>query len=365
MNILITGGAGFIGRKLGSLLLEKGHTVTALDSLDPQVHKKNPPLPRHKRFRFVKGDVRDRAIVSKLVGRSDAVVHFAAAVGVGQSQYMIEHYLDVNVRGTAVVLEAIASSRVKKLIIAGSMSSYGEGTYQCSKCGRVKPPLRIEASGPLWDPLCPSCKHPVVAVPTREDDLCQPNSIYAISKSTQEELGLNFSAAYGVPTVIFRFFNVIGPGQSLGNPYTGAAAIFTSAFLAGKRPILYEDGHQSRDFVSVHDIVAACAAAFETSKADGHVLNLGTGRATTILELAEKIAKSIRTNIKPHVLNKIRSGDIRHGYADISKARYLLGYTPRVSLDDSISEFVEWSLSEGVCCGPEKAHRELSARGLV
>lgn len=365
MKILITGGAGFIGRRLSSLLIENGHTVTALDNLDPQVHQKKPSLLKHKRFQFVKGDVRDRATVSKLVSRADAVVHFAAVLGVGQSQYRIEHFLDVNVRGTGVVFEAIASSRVKKLIIAGSASSYGEGTYHCDKCGRVTPPLRTTVTGSSWDPLCPSCKYPVVAVPIREDDPRQPNSVYAVSKSTQEELGLNFKAAYGVPTVIFRFFSVIGPGQSLGNPYTGIAAIITSAALAGKPPFFYEDGRQSRDFVSVHDIAWACAEALNTSKADGHIINLGTGQKTSILELAQKIAGELHRDIKPSVLNKFRSGDIRHCVADISKARMLLNYAPRVSIDDSVREFVEWSLCDGIGSVAEKAHKELTIRGLA
>jgi dTDP-L-rhamnose 4-epimerase len=365
LNVLITGGAGFIGRRLGSLLLERGHAVTALDALDPQVHRKNPLLPKHKRFRFVKGDVRDRAVVSKLVGRSDAVVHFAAAVGVGQSQYRIEHFLDVNVRGTGIVLEAIASSHVKKLIIAGSASSYGEGTYRCDRCGRVTPPLRTGIVAPSWEPCCPSCAYPATAVPIREDDPRQPGSVYAVSKSAQEELGRNFSAAYGVPTVIFRFFNVIGPGQSLGNPYTGIAAIIVSASLAGKEPFFYEDGRQSRDFVSVHDVAWACAEALDTSKADGHILNLGTGRATSVLELSEKIAKELQTSIKPVVLGKFRSGDIRHCIADISRAKALLGYCPRVSIDDAVKEFVDWSSFDDARGEAEKAHRELLDRGLA
>lgn len=367
MNILVTGGAGFIGSHLVRKLLAGGERVTVFDNLDPQVHGRPGRPARAPRLRHVVADVRDRTALVREVHRADAVVHFAAAVGVGQSQYQIRHYVDVNLGGTAMLLDLLANTRhhVRKLLVAGSMSSYGEGAYECRRCGRVRPPLREPASvrGGRWEPACPGCRGPLAAVPTRESDPFICSSIYAVTKMGQEELAVNFGVAYDVPVVALRFFNVFGPGQSLSNPYTGAAAIFMSRLKNGKAPVLYEDGLQTRDFVSVHDIVEACSRALR-GRLRG-VFNVGTGRATSILDLARRLARASGLEIEPKIARRFRRGDIRHCFADFSALRKGLGYRPRVSLDDGLAELVEWSRSASARDRYDRAEGELRRRGLL
>jgi dTDP-L-rhamnose 4-epimerase len=369
MNILITGGAGFIGSHLARGLAAQGASISVYDAFDPQVHRRRPRGRSRPGMRLVVADVRDRAPLARELGRADAVVHFAAAVGVGQSQYRIHHYVDANLGGTAMLLDILANARhrVRKILVAGSMSSYGEGAYDCRRCGRVRPSLRAAASvrGGHWDPACPACGGPLRPLPTSETDRFVCNSVYAITKMAQEELVLNFGAAYGVPAVALRFFNVYGPGQSLSNPYTGVAAIFMSRFKNGQPPVIYEDGLQTRDFVSVHDIVEACRLALRSRAADGRAFNVGTGNATSILALAERLAERTGARVRPKVLRKFRSGDIRHCFADISAARAALGYRPRVPLDEGLRELVEWSASAEARDEFSRAQRELARRGLV
>jgi len=262
MRILVTGGAGFIGSHLVDALVEKGHDVVIYDSLEPQVHQKNKiPDYLNKRAEFVKSDVRDKNKLKEVVRNVDIVCHQAAMVGVGQSMYQIESYMDVNTLGTAKLLDILVNEEhsVKKLVVASSMSVYGEGKYTCEECGVGYPKLRPkeQLSAKEWEMKCPNCGKEVKAVPTDEDKPLHPTSIYAISKRDQEEMSLVTGRAYGIPTVALRYFNVYGPRQSLSNPYTGVCAIFSSRIKNNSDPIIFEDGWQSRDFTSVYDIVQA------------------------------------------------------------------------------------------------------------
>jgi dTDP-L-rhamnose 4-epimerase len=358
MKVLLTGGAGFIGSHLARKLRERGHKVAIFDNHDPQVHGKGARDDRQ--------DVLDYDALKRAAGRAEAVVHFAAAVGVGQSQYEIKHYVDTNVSGTGNLLDILArrKSKLRKLLVAGSMSAYGEGAYECAKCGRVRPPIRAAATvGKTWDPACPGCGGALRPVPTSESDRFVCSSIYAVTKMTQEELVMNFGAAYDVPCATMRFFNVYGPGQSLSNPYTGVAAIFMSRIKNGAPPAIYEDGLQTRDFVSVHDVADACVLALE-SPASG-IYNVGTGRATSVRELAERLIRIFGARLEPEILGTFRRGDVRHCFSDISRIRKELGYEPKVALDDGLRELVEWAHGVRAVDGFQRAHRELKARGLV
>lgn len=361
MNVLITGGCGFIGTHLGAELRARGLDVTPFDSFDAQVH-----LPGTKRPKGAFGDVRDRASLSKAMARADMIVHFAAAVGVGQSQYEIERYVDVNLRGTSMLLDIAASMRrkPKKILVAGSMSSYGEGLYLCDRCGRVRPPVRKRLSAP-WEPPCPICAYPIKPIPIRETDERLPQSIYAVTKSTQEDLVRTFGEAYSVPTVAMRFFNVIGPGQSLSNPYTGVAAIFLSRLLKKQPPIIYEDGAQSRDFINVRDVARACADALLDKRADGRVFNVGTGNRTSVLDLYRILADLVSSSMEPKFMPRGRKGDIRHCFADTSAIGYTLGFSPKVSVKESLNELADWSIDQVVVDRVQDAHETLRKKGLV
>ncbi len=361
MKVLITGGAGFIGTHLAAALRGRGHPVSIFDNYDPQVHGR------------VKGkkkqSVLDSPALKRAVNRADAVVHFAAAVGVGQSQYQIKHYVDTNIGGTANLLEILASRKkpLKKLLVAGSMSAYGEGAYLCRKCGRVRPVLRTPAvvRGKRWDPACPNCAGALRPTGTSEKDPFICSSIYAVTKMTQEELVMNYGTAYGVATTALRFFNVYGPGQSLSNPYTGVAAIFMSRIKNGQPPGIFEDGGQTRDFISVHDIVQACMLSLTRKAANNRVFNVGTGKATSVLELAERLVRIFGASVKPKTFGTFRKGDIRHCYADNALICDVLGFKPRVDLDSGMRELIEWAHGVRAVDTFEKAHRELKERKLA
>jgi dTDP-L-rhamnose 4-epimerase len=369
MNVLVTGGAGFIGSHLVRRLLADGETVTIYDNFDPQVHGSKARPPKAPRLKTIVGDVRDRAALAKAVKRADAVVHLAAAVGVGQSQYQIRHYVDVNLNGTATLLDILANDphKVRRVVVAGSMSSYGEGPYNCGKCGRVRPQLRSTEAMKRgqWEPFCPNCNGTLKAVPTHESDRFLSNSIYAVTKMGQEELVLNYGLAYDVPAVALRFFNVFGPGQSLSNPYTGVAAIFMSRLKNNHAPVIYEDGLQSRDFTSVHDIVQAIQLAMTKKIGTQRVFNVGTGIPTSILTIAQRLADVYGRELKAQTVKKFRSGDIRHCYADISAIQKYLGYKPRIDFTEGLRELVDWADSTDAKDTFDQANRELVKRGLV
>ncbi len=370
MNILVTGGAGFIGSFIVDSLVSDGHNVRIFDNLDPQVHtNSSKPDYLNSRAEFIQGDVRSYDALRKALEDIEIVFHQAAAVGVAQSQYEVKHYVDVNIGGTANLLDILANHphKVKKLLVAASMSSYGEGVYECAKCGRVRPPLRSEEQFKKgdWECHCPKCYGPLKLLPITEDDERIDNSIYAITKTVQEDMCLNIGRTYSIPTVSLRYFNVYGPRQSLSNPYTGVAAIFMSRIKNDKPPLIFEDGLQSRDFISVHDIVGANMLAMSKPQADYKTYNVASGEVTTVLGIAEKISELCGKNIKPEITMKFRKGDVRHCIADTSKIEKELGFKARVSFQDGMKELIRWSEKAEAIDLVEKATAELKEKGIV
>jgi dTDP-L-rhamnose 4-epimerase len=367
MRILVTGGAGFIGSHVVQALLERGDEVVVVDSLESQVHDGVPTmLPPD--VTFVEAGVADVGQYERAISGIDQVVHLAAAVGVGQSMYEIARYVNVNTLATAHFLEWLInrSPRPARLVVASSMSIYGEGEYECAEHGAVAPPPRSEEqlAGRLWECFCPHCSAELRPIPTRETKQIIPTSIYAITKRDHEELCLVTGAAYGIPTVALRFFNVYGPGQALSNPYTGVAAIFSSRLLNDKAPLVFEDGRQSRDFIHVRDIVAAILLALDSDAAVGHAINVGTGRPTTVDEMAALLARGLGKELAPAHVEKYRAGDIRHCFADPTRGEELLGFQASVRLEDGIGDLLEWVKPQIAADRVDEATRELAARGL-
>jgi dTDP-L-rhamnose 4-epimerase len=369
MHILVTGGAGFIGSHLADDLVARGHRVRVLDNLSPQVHGPDGTRPAylHEDIELVRGDVRDAAAVRRALAGIDAVYHFAAAVGVGQSMYEIAHYTSVNNLGSAVLLQALIDRPVRRLVVASSMSLYGEGLYRAANGtiveGRNRPLEQLRAAD--WDVRGPDGE-PLEPLPTPERKAPSLASIYALSKFDQERMAMMVGQAYAIPTVALRFFNVFGTRQALSNPYTGVLAIFASRLMNGQPPLIFEDGHQRRDFVSVHDVVQACRLALESPAAAGQVLNVGSSRSCTIQEVAALLAGILgKSEIEPDVCGKYRVGDIRHCFADISRARQMLGYEPAVTLEGGLVELAEWLESQVADDRVPQARQELAERGLT
>ena len=367
-NILVTGGAGFIGSHLVDALVDRGHRVKILDAVVQQVHGDSGPQYVNPKAEFLRGDVCDTDLVNRGLEGVDVVYHEAAEVGVGQSMYEITRYVRANDLGTAVLLEAILKRRpqVKKLVVASSMSIYGEGAYSCHSCGPVQPKLR-ELSQLLdrdWEINCPRCGLKAKPVATTEDKPLFPTSVYAISKQDQEQFCLVVGRAYDIPVVALRYFNVYGPRQALSNPYTGVCAIFSARLLNDQQPMIFEDGGQTRDFVHVSDIVQANLLALETDGANYHAVNIGTGSPVSIAEIAEMLARGLNKDIKPEVSGKYREGDIRHCVADITRAKTLLGYEPKVKLADGIPELLEW-VRKQQAADTTQANAELEQHQLV
>ncbi len=367
--MLVTGGAGFIGSHLVDALVENGYRVRILDSLVPQVHEAGPPAHLNQQAEFIEGDVCDAGVVTRALDGIDAVFHKAAEVGVGQSMYEIDRYVRANDLGTAVLLEAIIKrpEKLKKLVVASSMSIYGEGAYNCPGCGTVYPQIRDNKQllERRWDYECSACQQKLSPVGTKEDKPLFPTSVYAITKQDQEQFCLVLGRAYGIPAVALRYFNVYGDRQALSNPYTGVCAIFSSRLLNDQPPLIFEDGEQTRDFVHVSDIVQANLLALQTDRADYLPVNVGTGRATSIREVTALLSKGLGKNIEPEIVGKYREGDIRHCVADISRARGLLGYEPRVSLEDGIPGLLAWVEQQSPQDRVVKATAELEDRQLV
>ena len=362
-RVLITGGAGFIGSHLANVLAESGCRVRVIDALSDQVHGENPSFPSYmnKEVERIEGDVRDRAAVESALKGVTHVCHLAAAVGVGQSMYDIERYIDINTRGTAVLLEALSKRPVQQLVVASSMSVYGEGLYRRGD-EIVEVPLRghDQLRRGEWDVE----QGAVQPVATPETKRVVPASVYALSKYDQEQLCLVVGKAYRIPTVALRFFNVYGPHQALSNPYTGVLAIFASRILNGNAPLIFEDGLQRRDFVSVWDIVQACRRAL-TTEHHGEVFNIGSGEPQTIFEIARRAIEVLGADIEPQVTGKYRVGDIRHCFADISKARRLLKYEPQVKFTDGMRELAQWLETADAQDNFAAASAELDRRGLT
>jgi dTDP-L-rhamnose 4-epimerase len=368
-HYLITGGAGFLGSYVADALLAAGHRVRALDNLSPQVHGDAGQAPAYldPEVELMRGDVRDPEKVRGALQGVDAVVHFAAAVGVGQSMYQIAEYTSVNNLGTAVLAEALAENPVQRLVVASSMSLYGEGLYQAGDGSarvvgeRTQEQLRrgqwewMDADG---SPLTP--------IATPEDKPPSLASVYALSKYDQEKLCLMIGRAYGIPTVALRFFNAYGPRQALSNPYTGVLAIFASRLLNGNPPLIFEDGHQMRDFVSARDIAQACVLALQAPHVAGEVFNVGSGEALSVREIAARMAHTLgKEHLQPEITNKYRVGDIRHCFADLTRVRRLLGYQPSVTLESGLEELAEWLAGQQASDRVMQASAELSSRGLT
>jgi len=370
VKILVTGGAGFVGSHLVDALLREGHEVRVLDSLDPQVHGPDAERPAYldPKAELVVGDIRDRKAVGRALSDVDVVFHQAAAVGVGQSMYEMERYVSVNSVGAAVLLEEIVArkDRIRKMLVASSMSIYGEGAYRDPAGQVVAPSLRgEEALAARRFEMEDASGAPLEAMPTPEDKPLAPTSIYAVTKRDHEEMFLSVGAAYAIPTVALRYFNIYGTRQSLSNPYTGVMAIFSSRLLNRNKPMIFEDGLQTRDFVHVSDIVRANLLALQQEAADGRTYNVGTGRPTSVLAVAELLAEQLDFADPPEVVGKYRAGDIRHCYADISRIRKELGFEPRVTLEDGMRELLTWLRSQAADDRVEAAARELEARGLT
>lgn len=368
-HILVTGGAGFIGSFLVDDLIKKGYKVRIFDNLEKQVHNGKKPSYLNKKAEFVKGDVRDRISLAKAIKGIDAIYHLAAAVGVAQSNYEIKKYVDVNTGGTANLLDILVNEKhsIKKLVTISSMTGFGEGNYKCTKCGVVRPPIREEKQLKKhdWNVYCPNCVKIVLPIPTEDNAKEYPSSIYAITKKSQQDMALLNASLYNFPTVVLRGFNVYGPRQSLSNPYTGVSAIFISRLKNNREAVCYEDGTQSRDFVSVHDVVRAFILAMEKNIANGNIINIGSGKPTSIKDIAGIIAKSLGKESLVKISGEYRKNDVKHCYANIVKAKKLLGWEPKISLKDGFEELIEWGEKEKAVDGFKSAELELKKKGLL
>ena len=368
-KVLITGGAGFVGSQLADALLRRGNAVRIYDNLASQVHPAGMPAHLSRDAEFIRGDMQDVEKLRQAVRNVDVVFHLAAAVGVGQSMYEIAHYIGTNTQGTANLLQALLDTKCnpEKLVVASSMSIYGEGKYACVQCGNVAPPPRSaeQLRRRQWDPACPLCSQVLTPAPTDEAKPLQCTSVYALSKKDQEEMCLLFGRTYDLPVVAMRYFNIYGARQALSNPYTGVAAIFASRLLNARPPMIFEDGRQTRDFVSVHDVVEANLLAMERPEADGMALNVGSGEPISIREVASALSRALGRERPAEITGRYRAGDIRHCYADISAAQRVLGYRPRVRFTGGIAELVEWLRSQQAEDRAAQAVEELTAYGLT
>ena len=370
MRTLVTGGAGFIGSYVCEALLQRGHKPIVLDNLDPQIHGEHAPWPSYMPAGTENhvGDVRDRALVRRLLADCDAVIHLAAAVGVGQSMYKIEHYCSVSVLGTAVLLEEMIPwrRRLRKLIVASSMSVYGEGAYRDAEGNvRYPGPRPIEQlKAGVWEPLDERGR-PLVPTATPETKPLRPDSVYAVTKRDQEEMCLVFGRAYEIPAIALRMFNVFGARQALANPYTGVAAIFCSRLLRNQPPLVFEDGNQRRDFVHVEDVARAYVLALENDAARGMAVNLGSGQSISVNEIAATLAEALHKPLRPEISGKYRDGDIRHCFADISLARQVLGWNPRYDFRSGVRTLLAWVLSQAGVQAAGDSYAELGQLGLL
>lgn len=372
-NILITGGAGFIGSRLCEKLAEKSYNITILDNLSPQIHAEGESA-FYKKLQeisvFIKGDVRNPEDWKKAIKGQDIVVHLAAETGTGQSMYELERYNDVNIMGTAHLLELLANSKhsVKKIIIASSRSIYGEGKYHCHNHGDQYPSGRKEKDMQNGDfnTKCEICNNDLSLLPTDENSKIHPSSIYGINKHQQEQMVMLMGESLGISAVAFRYQNVYGPGQSLSNPYTGILSIFSTRILNGNNLDIYEDGLESRDFVYIDDVVDATILGIEKDKANGQVFNVGSGVATTVKEVAESLKKGYNSDINISISRRFRFGDIRHNVADLKKVKDILGFTPKYDFQKGILKFVAWVKTQNIFEDKyEHSAQKLKEKGLI
>ena len=373
MKTVVAGGAGFIGSFITDELIARGHEVVVYDDLLEQVHGTSGKAPEYLNpaAALVKGNVLEADKFYEAVKDAEVLFYEAAAVGVGQSMYQIKHYVEQNALGAGVALDVIVNrpNKLKKMIVASSMSVYGEGAYTCGKCGEVYPGLRTrkQLEKKDWRMECPECGGEALPSPAGEKKPLDPTSIYAVTKRDHEESFLAVGRAYGIPVAALRYFNVYGPRQALSNPYTGVCAIFSSRLLNGQRPVIFEDGLQSRDFIHVKDIAAANMLAMEKSEADYRVFNVGTGMPKTILDVARILSAKLRPgeDIQPEVTNNFREGDIRHCFSDSTKIRELLGFEPTIKFEDGIDDLTAWVSKQIAEDRSAQALQELRRKGLT
>lgn len=358
-NVLITGGAGFIGSNLGLKLVEKGYNVTVLDVLSPQIHGDDAEqesflfLKIKNKVTFIKGCVTSRSDWEKAIQNQDAIIHLAAETGTGQSMYEIEKYTHVNIGGTAIMLDLLANTKhqVKKVIIASSRSIYGEGKYWSEETSSfVYPKHRTDTfmSNGDFEVKYDGLVKPLQLVATDEESIIHPSSVYGITKQNQEQMIMTVCPTIGIASVAFRYQNVYGPGQSLSNPYTGILSIFSTLIKNGKELNIFEDGKETRDFVYIDDVVSATILGLEKSEANGEVFNVGTGEATDVITVANELIKNYGSTTKVNVSGNYRLGDIRHNYADLTKIKTILGFNPQYSFENGIKEFCMWVTTQDV-----------------
>ena len=368
-TVLVTGGAGFVGSHLVDALLARGERVRVLDNLDPLAHEDGRPEHLSPDAELLVGDLRDREVVDRVLRGVERVFHLGGVVGNGESMLNVRRAVEANSLGTATLLEALIERResLRRLVMASSMVVYGEGSYRGGRHGTGAPPPRSEKRlrARDWEPRCPRCGDAVAPVPTDEDTPLRPTSVYGITKRDQEELALVLGRAHGVETVALRYLNVYGPRQALANPYTGVAAIFAARLLNGRAPRVFEDGGQLRDLVHVSDVVRATVTAMEAPDAPGHAVNVATGSRVRVLDLARSLASALGSELEPEVTGEYRAGDIRHCFADTSRARELLGFEAKVELAEGLPELAEWVASRRVAERVDGAISELRALGLV
>ena len=356
-NILITGGAGFIGSNIALKLLAQGRKVTVLDNLTKQIHGENPEISQlycsiKDKVNFINGSVTDRKLFEKVLENQDAVIHLAAETGTGQSMYEIEKYCSTNIGGTAILLDILANKKtsVKKVIVAESRAIYGEGKYECEDCGIVYPIARTEQDMLTGDfrVKCPNCNKPVKLIATDEDSKIHPTSVYGITKQMQGQLVHCVCQAIGIPSVSFRYQNVYGPGQSLKNPYTGILSIFSNSLRQNHDINIFEDGTESRDFVYIDDVADATILSIDNDKCSGMAFNVGTGVSVDVLTVASELKNIYKSSSEIKVSGNFRLGDIRHNFADISKAKSVLGYEPKYQFQEGLKKFCEWVLTQPI-----------------
>jgi dTDP-L-rhamnose 4-epimerase len=373
MNILITGGAGFIGQHLCAALMIQGHSLTVLDNFHPQIHGPNSERVFSTSFegRIINGDIRDRDVWQQALKHQEAIVHLAAETGTGQSMYEIQRYESVNIAGTALMLDCLVNDpqrSVRKLVVASSRAIYGEGRYKCIQHGFVFPSARDESDmkAGYFEPRCSNCHKFVTSEPTLESTPFYPNSLYGLTKQVQEQMVLMYARVLNISGYALRYQNVYGPGQSLSNPYTGILAVFSNLAREHRDINIFEDGKESRDFVYIDDVVAATAACLDSKRTGIHAINIGSGVATTVSQVAQSIVNQLNSRSNLQISGAFRLGDIRHNLADLELARNVLSYSPSVGFEEGLSRFLEWAQkSDVILSGYEKSLQELRSKGLM
>ena len=376
-NVLVLGGAGFIGKSVCLNLINNGHFVRILDNLSSQVHGALPDqldwISDH-RIDFIRGSISDKHILLKSLQGIDTIIHLAAETGTGQSMYQIEHYNAVNSQSTAVLMDILVNSvglNVQRVILASSRSVYGEGSYSSpdeSINDTIYPRSRslVDLQNHRWDPICPFTNLPLIPKPTLETDKINPISIYASTKYAQEDLVRITCQSINIDYVILRLQNVYGEGQSLSNPYTGILSIFSTRIRRGLTLPVFEDGRETRDFVHISDVTRAFIAAVENCESISSVINVGSGVASSIYTVASKLVSVFESDNKIEITSNFRLGDIRHNFADINRLQSILKVSPSITLDVGLSKFVNWVKLQALPLDMlDTANEELRSRRLM